>query len=883
MHSESGDPDVGHLLGSKNTATRATPSPKTNKFAKELAPPYIRQGVDIDASDESLPLSDLSNSPSPATGRRLSLLSDASINASGPLTPTKRLFADVAVNDSSDRPLEYKRIQSTPYPKSRLPTQLTPHPQARIVSLPEWSRNRNPFLESLRNPRSVSSPVRLKPAPLSPIYHEIDEEVENSFESSEYSSGSLAQPLRFPTLPDVSEEPFKSYQSNPAYISKEHLYAAPHGLFFTPPSHQSLVLSPPTTGLDRPLPRDRTAALLPQEGVLPPSRDSEDEVSLILQQMNLDASSLPNRSSVAASTASRVSSPESVVFLSSMTKIPRTFLGVRRTPGGSALPTSPIIHEQTDHPHSGSHDDERASHCLLLEKSEPGISQNAYSSMLNEDMSLGAALPIIESMSDEGWIMFDEPPKPIPALHGPASLPYARCPSGAEGVVLDNLQPADNLVWGLAETVGATSTVGTSRAASLPKPREIAQGSEANHQAPNYASSSNTNSTQLKVSSAEAASVPHSQSSSTLDKYEAPSPARLADSTRKISAAHHNTGEKHVRFLDVQADNTPQATTVEGILGAGSQGVLAGDGADTGNTSIFKPGNLALVLQEQLERARTNELRALERAKLSTRQETLDQLRRFGVPFRPHVASNPAPTDLHPPGARFQFVKKSGSLADLLATSPSNQERPSARYDVRASQLLSHPVGSNVYLPSDQSSMEPRSVNAALDSLANVKSIPLLKLRERQHAEYQIRGGHNSLAPKVSGGHPRSPHGQGDVPDSKQSRSRSHSLSLSSKQPTSSQMAPTSKDLPTSVRADQALSSGTLDRSPRRRRPRKSGKRAPPNNPADLSESPQKENQRAPKESDASPHKPKPLHAGRKRSVQRSRSDSLPQAASRNG
>lgn len=28
-----------------------------------------------------------------------------------------------------------------------------------------------------------------------------------------------------------------------------------------------------------------------------------------------------------------------------------------------------------------------------------------------------------------GWTSFNSPPRPIPALHGPASLPYARCPS----------------------------------------------------------------------------------------------------------------------------------------------------------------------------------------------------------------------------------------------------------------------------------------------------------------------------------------------------------------------------------------------------------------------------------------------------------------------
>ncbi|KDQ21574.1 hypothetical protein BOTBODRAFT_141727 [Botryobasidium botryosum FD-172 SS1] len=43
------------------------------------------------------------------------------------------------------------------------------------------------------------------------------------------------------------------------------------------------------------------------------------------------------------------------------------------------------------------------------------------------------------------------PPRPIPALHGPPSLPYARCPSGAEGVVISENSDIPRIVWGLNE------------------------------------------------------------------------------------------------------------------------------------------------------------------------------------------------------------------------------------------------------------------------------------------------------------------------------------------------------------------------------------------------------------------------------------------------
>lgn len=40
------------------------------------------------------------------------------------------------------------------------------------------------------------------------------------------------------------------------------------------------------------------------------------------------------------------------------------------------------------------------------------------------------------------------PPKPIPALHGPLSLPYARCPSGAEGTIVEG-EDLTRMIWGL--------------------------------------------------------------------------------------------------------------------------------------------------------------------------------------------------------------------------------------------------------------------------------------------------------------------------------------------------------------------------------------------------------------------------------------------------
>ncbi|KAJ2916758.1 hypothetical protein MD484_g3619, partial [Candolleomyces efflorescens] len=50
----------------------------------------------------------------------------------------------------------------------------------------------------------------------------------------------------------------------------------------------------------------------------------------------------------------------------------------------------------------------------------------------------------------QDWVTWaSSPPKPIPALHGPLSLPYARCPSGAEGTVIESDDRVSNVIWGL--------------------------------------------------------------------------------------------------------------------------------------------------------------------------------------------------------------------------------------------------------------------------------------------------------------------------------------------------------------------------------------------------------------------------------------------------
>ncbi|VDC07729.1 unnamed protein product [Peniophora sp. CBMAI 1063] len=61
------------------------------------------------------------------------------------------------------------------------------------------------------------------------------------------------------------------------------------------------------------------------------------------------------------------------------------------------------------------------------------------------------------SIDDQGWISWTRsPPRPIPALHGPLSLPYARCPSGAEGTIIDEPENLPRMIWGLDSESQAT-------------------------------------------------------------------------------------------------------------------------------------------------------------------------------------------------------------------------------------------------------------------------------------------------------------------------------------------------------------------------------------------------------------------------------------------
>ncbi|KAF8608791.1 hypothetical protein BDV93DRAFT_602682 [Ceratobasidium sp. AG-I] len=899
--SEAHETSTYHLVSShrgcpKTTADTSVAAFEVNRdssSSQDIAP----LSPSIDVSDDSVPALNLFGSPSPTDDVDASLLSDTSFGGLGPLTPVKRLFEEVLVNNIPNSP-RYQRIHSTPYPKPRLPLQLTPHPQSRMVSLPEWSRNRNPFLEAVRNLRSVSSPARLKPAPTSPIYAKL-ETSNSASEVSGDSSGSSVLPLSFAALSDPEQPALSSRltpnQTNASYTSREQFYVPPEGLFFTPPSSQSLILTPPTTAPDRSLPKDRPTLTL-QKADLSRLREgySEAEVSSILQQMSLESSSRLNRSSV-GSIPSRSSSPESVVFLSPMARLPRAFLGnatkARPTFDFSTFSSAqatlgPVTHVAVDN----AQEDTSTQYLVTPQKHSPMGNKpredmrDSHSETASFKQS--STVPQVTSSSgsevahDPDWILFD-PPKPIPALHGPASLPYARCPSGAEGVILDDQQEAGGVVWGLSGVEANPPTAGVSRAPIQVATRGL-HGFGAERRDTNRTCPLDLSTEDVKKLNANASAFSPAQARSMFNKQQVASmhPSILPYSQHIPTQS--TTKGKHVRFVDGTSDGSATqrpATNVPAPV-VGPWPPIYKDTPTFSNATNAATESLAEILLDQLKRARETQLRELQRSWAPpSRQETLDQLRQFGVPFRSHGLPTPPsttsplftskfpatsaftrPMDLPPQDSRQQFSLGMGSQPGFLSAS-------------HRSTALSDPTAASTQL------LEIRPVNTGPGSLSNAKSIPLLKLRQRQHAEFLL---HTKGLPKEdTTGFPshakssarNSP--QTDVQERRSSSNTSHTAPVPEE---------TTDGLPlASASTNQTGSSMKVNTpSPNRRRPRKSNKRTQVDISATRSGSPQKENLQASNgQGDLGFRKASSRRTGRKKNSQKNRTDSLPQGASR--
>ncbi|KAI0254055.1 hypothetical protein BJV78DRAFT_1351335 [Lactifluus subvellereus] len=110
---------------------------------------------------------------------------------------------------------------------------------------------------------------------------------------------------------------------------------------------------------------------------------------------------------------------------------------------------------------------------VLIIENNCGLSE----AFLSNQNTTKATSPVSERIapSDEGWITWAKsPPRPIPALHGPLSLPYARCPSGAEGTIIEEPDNLPRVIWGLdseghhATDFGSDSQVKQQEITALP-------------------------------------------------------------------------------------------------------------------------------------------------------------------------------------------------------------------------------------------------------------------------------------------------------------------------------------------------------------------------------------------------------------------------------
>ena len=261
----------------------------------------------------------------------------------------------------------------------------------------------------------------------------------------------------------------------------------------------------------------------------------------------------------------------------------------------------------------------------------------------------------------------------------------------------------------------------------------------------------------------------------------------------------------------------------------------------------------------------------------------MDQLRRFGVPFRSHGLPTPPSTTSPLFTSKFPAASAFTPPVDLPPQHPSQHINLGMSYQpgfISASHhstVLSSPASVSTQL------LQFRSANTGPGSLSNVKSIPLLKLRQRQHAESLIQTKNSPQEDATSfPSHTRlsaqkSP--QMDVqerPSVKRSSSK-----INHTAPFSEEAA---DGLPLVSTSTNQTGSGVTPNVPlpKRRRSRKGSKRAQVDIVASRSESPQKENgQASNQQGNSGFRKASSGRTGRKKNSQRSRSDSLPQGTSR--
>jgi hypothetical protein len=202
----------------------------------------------------------------------------------------------------------------------------------------------------------------------------------------------------------------------------------------------------------------------------------------------------------------------------------------------------------------------------------------------------------------------------------------------------------------------------------------------------------------------------------------------------------------------------------------------------------------------------------------------LDQLRRFGVPFRPHGL--PTPPNTVSPKFSPQFHPFPSTMNALvpsvnMVVQQSSQEPRTGVYeqDTLSNSLPTTTLGRLVSSQPGPLEFPTRALERGLasGSLSNVKSVPLLKLRQRQHAEMVSWRSREMISRDTQVG---TEHETQEI-SGKCSPAVEHPLKPIPRAPTRS--TPINTTPPVSAKTATTISNNSP--LPNRRRPRKGGKR----------------------------------------------------------
>ncbi|KAL5485368.1 hypothetical protein ACEPAI_8010 [Sanghuangporus weigelae] len=183
---------------------------------------------------------------------------------------------------------------------------------------------------------------------------------------------------------------------------------------------------------------------LPKQ-VLSPSITLEEQRRVVSLPEQLNAELLSQKLA-----KSLVACPRNVSMPAVIQHFPQTELAYEESPSVHVSPSvsyedhsDPQNYAQaSDFPHTSSFDSSSTSIEIIDDSLHFSVPETFLQAHYSREKDL-----------HKDWLTWNSsPPRPIPALHGPSSLPYARCPSGAEGTIIEQPSNVPGLIWGLKDS-----------------------------------------------------------------------------------------------------------------------------------------------------------------------------------------------------------------------------------------------------------------------------------------------------------------------------------------------------------------------------------------------------------------------------------------------